>query len=78
MIYISYMIYAMRVERLYLYLFAAGLFVATGCTENRDDIVQSNPATELNDSEKINKFIVDCTQELYLWESLTDWEKYNN
>jgi C-terminal processing protease CtpA/Prc len=68
----------MRVGRLFFYLFAAGLFVATGCSEGREEITQGDPAPELGDSEKINKFTVDCTQELYLWESLTDWEKYDN
>jgi C-terminal processing protease CtpA/Prc len=69
----------MRSERLFLYLFAAWLFVAPGCT--KDDVpseADSPSFSKLTDPEKINKFIVDCTQEVYLWEALTDWEEYNN
>lgn len=32
----------------------------------------------LTDAERLNKFVVDCTQEIYLWESLTDWSLYDN
>jgi C-terminal processing protease CtpA/Prc len=69
----------MNVERLLLYLFAAGLFVASGCS--KDDISEGSDLSllpKLTDPEKINKFIVDCTQDVYLWEALTDWKKYNN
>lgn len=70
----------MRIEKLFFYLFATLLFVAPGCSDDRDsegESVNDVPVSRLNDSEKINKFIVDCTQELYLWESLTDWRQYN-
>jgi C-terminal processing protease CtpA/Prc len=63
-----------------VYLFAILLFVAPGCSDDRDPTIEGVndvPVSKLNDSEKINKFVVDCTQELYLWESLTDWKQYN-
>ncbi|MDR2680957.1 MAG: PDZ domain-containing protein, partial [Tannerella sp.] len=68
----------MRIGRFFLYLFATLLFVVTGCFDDKDDVIQNELAPKLNDSEKINKFIVDCTQELYLWESQTDWKEYSN
>ncbi|MDR2775240.1 MAG: PDZ domain-containing protein [Tannerella sp.] len=68
----------MKSERLFLCLFAVWLFVASGCS--RDDVssdVNLDLLQKLTDPEKINKFIVDCTQDVYLWEALTDWKKYN-
>jgi hypothetical protein len=69
----------MKTERLFLYVFVTWLFIVPGCS--KDDVssdVISALSLELTDPEKINKFIVDCTQEVYLWEALTDWREYNN
>jgi C-terminal processing protease CtpA/Prc len=68
----------MKTEKLLLCLFAACLFAVSGCSGNDESLTESDIPRNLTDPEKINKFIVDCTQEVYLWESQTDWEKYNN
>jgi hypothetical protein len=65
----------MKSERYFLFLWLV-LFSSPGCVSDRVDDPLS--PTGLTDSEKLNKFVVDCTQELYLWESLTDWSKYDN
>ncbi|MDR1380871.1 MAG: hypothetical protein LBJ47_05260 [Tannerella sp.] len=71
----------MKFKGLFLCLSILSLFAATGCNRDDEDVLEAEgnmPYAQLTDSEKINKFIVDCTQDVYLWESLTDWTKYNN
>ncbi|MDR0394615.1 MAG: hypothetical protein LBH77_05605 [Tannerella sp.] len=64
----------MKFERFFLFLLLV-LFPLSGCVKDQNEDL---PLKEPTDSEKLNKFVVDCMQELYLWESLTDWSQYAN
>ena len=61
-----------------LSLLAVFVFAAFSCSDNSDPGTGRSLEGSLNNSEKINKFIVSCVQKLYLWESETNWGKYNN
>ena len=68
----------MKIERMFLYLLAGWMLVAAGCSKETgsEQALDNISAPAQTDGEKINKFIVECMQEIYLWESLTDWETY--
>jgi len=61
----------MRYWKCFLCLLA-GALALTACN-NGDDITDDS---ELTESERINKFIVYCVSDYYLWESETDWNYY--
>jgi C-terminal processing protease CtpA/Prc len=56
------------------YVLSLLLITAMGC--NKDDDSENVNNAGLSDSQKVNKFIVDCVSDLYLWEADTDWKKY--
>ena len=58
----------------FICLSALLLFFITGCDKDKHD---PKPA-DYTDTQKVNKFVVDCTEELYLWESSINWSKYAN
>jgi C-terminal processing protease CtpA/Prc len=71
----------MKSEKLLLLLLLLpfALLLPSGCT--KEHLEKSDPPPPLQEptgTEKLNKFIVECTQDLYLWQSLTDWSKYAN
>ena len=53
--------------------------LVTFSCKNDDEDPKPGPvlSSELSDPEKINKFMVEVIEEIYLWESETDWSKYN-
>ena len=66
----------MKKGKVFLILFTVFFLFTFSCSD--DNTGNELPLdSNLNDSEKINKFIVESIEEVYLWESETDWEKYN-
>ena len=61
----------------YFGLLLVFMIVTVSCSNGNDNDLNS-PVTDFTNSEKINKFVVDCVKGMYLWESETDWTKYNN
>lgn len=52
-----------------------------GCSKDDKDpvnIVDEKALSEYTTPERVNKFIVDCTHSMYLWESATDWTQYQD
>ena len=53
--------------------------IAFSCNDDKGIGGNEKPSdATLTVSEKTNKFIINCVQNMYLWESETDWNKYNN
>ena len=63
----------MKIRIVFPALFVVFLLFTVGCN---NDVFK--PDNDLNDSGRINKFIVSCVKNLYLWESETDWNMYDN
>lgn len=62
-------------------VWAVFVMIVAGCSKNdvEDDPASQEPSvSNYNTSERVNKFIVDCVQRMYLWESETDWTLYKN
>ena len=66
----------MKKRNIYFSLFIVFVFITFGCSKNDtpDDLTNY----DLTLSKQINQFIVEVVEEIYLWESETDWYKYNN
>ena len=61
----------------YFSLLFVFMVVTVGCSNSNDNGPDSL-VKDLTTSERINKFIVNCVQSMYLWESETNWTNYNN
>lgn len=61
-------------------LWIAFLGCISGCSKDDDPNAPGGEKTlsDYTASERVNKFVVDCTQTMYLWESATDWSQYQN
>ena len=68
----------MKKGSIFFILFAAFVFMMSGCSEDNGVEQPEWNVSDLSGSEKINKFIVDLVEEVYLWESETNWNRYNN
>ena len=69
----------MKKKIVFFSLLSVFMLITVGCQNSKDNTDPENTSvTGLNDSEKINKFVVNCVESMYLWESETDWTKYNN
>lgn len=62
-------------KKFFGYLSAMWIFAISGCTNDpvEQDLVDDGLAV----SERINQFIVEGVQSVYLWEDMTDWSYYN-
>ena len=62
----------------FLSLFFFFVLAVFSCkNEDVDSRPEQYSLNDLSDPERINKFIVDVVEEIYLWKSETDWSKYN-
>jgi C-terminal processing protease CtpA/Prc len=75
MLYLYLIFLFMKSERFFLFLLLV-LFTLPGCV--KDQVEDQIPLAEFTDTEKLNRFVVDAMQELYLWEDRTDWSKYTH
>ena len=58
----------------YFSLLSVLISFTVSCNNNEPD----SSVKDLVTSERINKFVVNCVQHMYLWESETDWTMYDN
>ena len=68
----------MKKGNIFFSLFAAFVFIMSGCSEGNGVEQQGWNVSDLSVSEKINKFVVDMVEEVYLWEAETNWSRYND
>ena len=69
----------MKKSIVYFCLLSVLMIMTVSCTDKNENNGSENPSVhDLTTSERINKFIVNCVHSMYLWESETDWTKYNN
>jgi C-terminal processing protease CtpA/Prc len=61
----------MKRKKIYFTLSLMLMITATGCNKNDDE-------QNFDDSQLVNKFIVEAVSEYYLWEADTDWSRYAN
>ena len=68
----------MKKGNIFLCLVSVFVIFTFGCSKNDDNDIERNEIAKYTESERINKFVVNCVQKMYLWESETNWTKYNN
>ena len=67
----------MKKRIVFFELFLVFIFIIFGCSE-QNEMPKPDIDNNLSTSERLNKFIVNVVEEVYLWESETDWRRYNN